>query len=311
MRQLPQNSCWPCEGERTEEGMRANIRVAVQYIEAWISGNGCVPIYGLMEDAATAEISRTSIWQWIHHQKTLSNGKPVTKPLFRQMLAEEMLVIQDELGEHRYSSGRFDDAARLMEQITTSDELIDFLTLPVTACWLNSPHNNMEHLHMKTRNQQIEELQKEWTQPRWEGITRPYSAEDVVKLRGSVNPECTLAQLGAAKMWRLLHGESKKGYINSLGALTGGGRCNRRKPVLKRFTFLAGRWRQMPTASSMYPDQSLYPANSVPAVVDRINNTFRRADQINGQAVLSRTIRATWITSCRSLPMRKRALAGF
>jgi len=120
----------PCEGERTEEGMRANIRVAVQYIEAWITGNGCVPIYGLMEDAATAEISRTSIWQWIHHQKTLSNGKQVTKALFRQMLAEEMQVIQEELGEHRYSSGRFDDAARLMEQITTSDELIDFLTLP-------------------------------------------------------------------------------------------------------------------------------------------------------------------------------------
>ncbi len=120
----------PCAGERTEEGMRANIRVAVQYIEAWISGNGCVPIYGLMEDAATAEISRTSIWQWIHHQKTLSNGKPVTKALFRQMLAEEMRVIQDELGEHRFSSGRFDDAARLMEQITTSDDLIDFLTLP-------------------------------------------------------------------------------------------------------------------------------------------------------------------------------------
>ncbi|WP_414165229.1 malate synthase A [Superficieibacter sp. BNK-5] len=120
----------PCEGERTEEGMRANIRVAVQYIEAWISGNGCVPIYGLMEDAATAEISRTSIWQWIHHEKTLSNGKPVTKSLFRQMLAEEMQVIQEELGEHRFSSGRFTDAARLMEQITTSDDLIDFLTLP-------------------------------------------------------------------------------------------------------------------------------------------------------------------------------------
>ena len=120
----------PCEGERTEEGMRANIRVAVQYIEAWISGNGCVPIYGLMEDAATAEISRTSIWQWIHHEKTLSSGQPVTKALFRQWLAEEMRVIQDELGEHRYSSGRFDEAARLMEQITTSDELIDFLTLP-------------------------------------------------------------------------------------------------------------------------------------------------------------------------------------
>lgn len=120
----------PCPGDRTEEGMRANIRVAVQYIEAWICGNGCVPIYGLMEDAATAEISRTSIWQWIHHGKTLSDGQLVTKALFRQMLCEEMQVIQQELGEQRFSAGRFDEAAALMERITTQEELIDFLTLP-------------------------------------------------------------------------------------------------------------------------------------------------------------------------------------
>ncbi|CAI1008393.1 Malate synthase A [Serratia entomophila] len=120
----------PCDGERTEAGMRANIRVAVQYIEAWISGNGCVPIYGLMEDAATAEISRTSIWQWIHHEKSLSDGRPVTKALFRQMLQEEMLVVRDEVGEARFNAGRFEEAARLMERITTQDELIDFLTLP-------------------------------------------------------------------------------------------------------------------------------------------------------------------------------------
>ncbi|WP_025119559.1 MULTISPECIES: malate synthase A [unclassified Serratia (in: enterobacteria)] len=120
----------PCDGERTETGMRANIRVAVQYIEAWISGNGCVPIYGLMEDAATAEISRTSIWQWIHHEKSLSNGQQVTKALFRQMLQEEMLVVRKELGEARYHAGRFDEAAQLMERITTQDQLIDFLTLP-------------------------------------------------------------------------------------------------------------------------------------------------------------------------------------
>lgn len=134
----------------------------------------------------------------------------MTKALFRQMLGEEMKVIASELGEERFSRGRFDDAARLMEQITTSDELIDFLTLPGLPPVSVNHHITMEHLHMKTRTQQIEELQKEWTQPRWEGITRPYSAEDVVKLRGSVNPECTTAQLGAAKMWRLLHGESKK-----------------------------------------------------------------------------------------------------
>lgn len=89
----------PCDGERTEAGMRANIRVAVQYIEARISGNGCVPIYGLMEDAATAGISRTSIWQWIHHEKSLSDGRPVTKALFRQMLQEEMLVVREEVGK--------------------------------------------------------------------------------------------------------------------------------------------------------------------------------------------------------------------
>lgn len=120
----------PCDGERTEAGMRLNIRIAVQYIEAWIQGNGCVPIYGLMEDAATAEISRTSIWQWIQHGKSLSNGKLVTKELFRNMLEEELVNVQNELGEERYQSGQFAKAAELFEQITTSDELVDFLTLP-------------------------------------------------------------------------------------------------------------------------------------------------------------------------------------
>lgn len=119
----------PCDGERTEEGMRHNIRVAVRYIEAWISGNGCVPIYGLMEDAATAEISRASIWQWIKHKKTLSNGKTVTADFFRDCLGEEMLVLEQEVGNVAFNNGKFQQAASLMEQLTTSDELADFLTL--------------------------------------------------------------------------------------------------------------------------------------------------------------------------------------
>lgn len=119
----------PCEGDRTEEGMRHNIRVAVQYIEAWISGNGCVPIYGLMEDAATAEISRASIWQWIKHGKALSNGQVVTKALFEQMLAEEMAVLEQELGSRIFEQGNYQQAAKFMNEITTSDELETFLTL--------------------------------------------------------------------------------------------------------------------------------------------------------------------------------------
>ncbi len=120
----------PCEGERTKQGMRHNIRVALQYIEAWISGNGCVPIYGLMEDAATAEISRASIWQWIQHGKSLDNGQKVTKELFESYLKEEVEVVKQEIGEERYQAGRFEEAAQLMAKLTTSDELTNFLTIP-------------------------------------------------------------------------------------------------------------------------------------------------------------------------------------
>lgn len=119
-----------CEGERTEQGMRLNIRIALQYLEAWISGNGCVPIYGLMEDAATAEISRASIWQWIQHGKSLSNGKLVTKQLFKDMLVEELANVKQEVGSDRFTHGKFTQAAVLLEDITTSDKLVDFLTLP-------------------------------------------------------------------------------------------------------------------------------------------------------------------------------------
>jgi malate synthase len=120
----------PCEGERTEEGMRTNIRVALQYIAAWISGKGCVPIYGLMEDAATAEISRTSIWQWIKHGKSLNNGKLITKTLFASMLEEEANVVRSEVGESLWAEQNFARAQTLLLDITTSDQLVDFLTLP-------------------------------------------------------------------------------------------------------------------------------------------------------------------------------------
>ncbi|MGI2259429.1 malate synthase A [Shewanella sp. GXUN23E] len=127
---LAQELLAPCDGERTEEGMRLNIRIALQYIEAWISGNGCVPIYGLMEDAATAEISRASIWQWIQHEQSLSNGKLVTKKLFKDMLVQELANVKEEVGAEVFTHGKYTQAAVLLEQITTADELVDFLTLP-------------------------------------------------------------------------------------------------------------------------------------------------------------------------------------
>ena len=120
----------PSPGERTEEGMRANIRVSIQYIAAWISGNGCVPIYGLMEDAATAEISRTSIWQWITHAQPLNDGRTVTKSLFNTLLSEEVARVRAEVGEARWQHENFDKAVSLFGELTVADELSEFLTLP-------------------------------------------------------------------------------------------------------------------------------------------------------------------------------------
>lgn len=117
------------EGPFTEDGLRNNIRVAVQYIEAWLGGLGAVAIYGLMEDAATAEISRASIWQWIKNGATLSNGQTMTGEYFKRVLGEEVEVVKSELGDDRWDSGKFSEAISLMEDLCLQDEFAEFLTL--------------------------------------------------------------------------------------------------------------------------------------------------------------------------------------
>jgi malate synthase len=119
----------PHEGTRSEEGLRVNIRVGVQYIEAWLRGNGAVPLYNLMEDAATAEISRTQIWQWLHYGATLVDGRRVTAELVEECLADEMAKLKTALGD-AYAKGRFDEAIGLFKQLVLSDKLEAFLTLP-------------------------------------------------------------------------------------------------------------------------------------------------------------------------------------
>ncbi|MFN3017763.1 malate synthase A [Vibrio coralliilyticus] len=120
----------PCEGSRDEAGVRKNIRIALYYIEAWIQGSGCVPIYGLMEDAATAEISRANIWQWIHHGVKLDDGQTFNKELFHTWLYQELDTIKQEVGEARYAAGRFEQTADLFYKLSTAEEFATFLTLP-------------------------------------------------------------------------------------------------------------------------------------------------------------------------------------
>src|SRR5579872_6820744 len=118
------------QGEITEGGLRNCIRVGVQYIEAWLRGSGCVPLYNLMEDAATAEICRSQLWQWLHHGARTSDGAPVTEARFDRLLSEEIDRIHDEVGPGRLLNGVFPTAVRLFEQMTKQDEFDEFLTLP-------------------------------------------------------------------------------------------------------------------------------------------------------------------------------------
>jgi malate synthase len=118
------------EGTKTEEGFRHNIRVGVQYIEAWLRGRGAVPIYNLMEDAATAEISRAQIWQWIKYGVRLDTGVRADADFFRQAIDEEMARVRDELGADAYDSGRFPEAIKLFSDLSLADEFEDFLTIP-------------------------------------------------------------------------------------------------------------------------------------------------------------------------------------
>ena len=118
------------QGPRTEAGLRWNLRVGIQYLEAWLRGTGCVPLYHLMEDAATCEISRTQVWQWLRHKTRLADGRAVTPALVRELLASEMASVRDECGTFGFEGRRFADAVALFERLLFADAFEEFLTLP-------------------------------------------------------------------------------------------------------------------------------------------------------------------------------------
>jgi malate synthase len=127
------------QGTRTEAGLRHNVRVGIQYLESWLRGQGCVPLYHLMEDAATAEISRTQVWQWIRHGAALEDGIPLDAQRLARVVDEEMLRVRAELGHQRFESGRFLEARQLFERLATGERLEPFLTLPAYDLLIGTP----------------------------------------------------------------------------------------------------------------------------------------------------------------------------
>jgi malate synthase A len=312
-------------GARTEEALRLNLRVGVQYLAAWLRGVGCVPLYGLMEDAATAEISRIQIWQWVKHRVALSDGSIVTAARARVLLAEELLRIRREVGAQHFLEGGFVDAARLFADLATAPEPAEFLTAEAyqrliaqtanpdpsvpTSVRMNpalskgtrvasvprpasrpdpSAANALDGAAEKSHEggstpmvairPQHDAHQVSKPADRWNGVVRPYSAKDVEKLRGSVRIEYTLARIGANRLWDLL---TSRDYVHALGALSGNQAVQMVRAGLEAI-YCSG-WQVAADANvsgHTYPDQSLYPANSVPQLVKRLNAALQRADQI-------------------------------
>ena len=117
------------EGPVTEKGLRQNLNVGILYLEAWLRGNGCVPLYDLMEDAATSEISRTQVWQWLRNRVTLADGRTLTPELYGQVFGEEVGAVKARLAGEGVGSGRYELAAQLFDRMIRSEELPEFLTL--------------------------------------------------------------------------------------------------------------------------------------------------------------------------------------
>jgi malate synthase len=285
------------EGTITERGLRLDIRVGVRYLEAWLGGLGCVPLYNLMEDAATAEISRSQVWQWIRSPRgVLEDGRVVSAKLVERLVDEEMAVIRAEVGEDVFEKGRFALARRLFEEIVLDDEFEDFLTLkayehivtpgvsriaaPVVSQVSAPVSSAVAAPDDASVPPAVGAIRRSWEiEERWRGVVRDYTEEDVARLRGSLPIEHTLARRGAERLWRML-GEDEP--VRALGALTGNQAVQMVKAGL-RAIYLSG-WQVAADANlgrTTYPDQSLYPVNSVPDVVRRINNALQRADQIH------------------------------
>mgnify|MGYP002621965858 CR=1 FL=1 len=129
------------KGPITEAGLRANINIGIQYMGAWLAGTGCVPIFNLMEDAATAEISRAQIWHWIRSRRgVLDDGRKVTRELFESLVPQELAKVRQMLGEEGFSAGKYEEAAKMFAQLTLADEFAEFLTIPAYDYLVSHEH---------------------------------------------------------------------------------------------------------------------------------------------------------------------------
>lgn len=252
------------KGTITENGLRSNISVGIRYLESWLRGSGCVPISNLMEDAATAEISRYQVWNWIHQNAKFSDSdQEITKELVSDLIKDELNKIYHSIGQEKYKNSKFVLAGQLFKDMCTSNNPPEFLTL--------SAYEHITTLQSSNDNiQEVEEIEKWFQSPRFNEIKRNYSAEDVLKLRGTLKHEYP-SNILAKKAWKMFTDlRDKNGYSSTFGALD---------PVqviqmAKHLTsiYVSG-WQCSSTASTSNepgPDLADYPMDTVPNKVEHL-----------------------------------------
>jgi malate synthase len=269
-------------GPRTLAGLKTNIQVAIAYLIGLSKGLGCVAHNNMMEDLATLEISRAQVWHWNHYNITLDEGDIVNDTLIKELFQKEQEPFLIEILNNQALSDKEKMSEIHILNKAVLDGMILFTATTLEPFLTTTSPLEISFTHTYKRRNKMEEatkLETLWEKDRrWSGITRDYSPAEVLKLRGSYRLEHSLARLGAENLWRLLNEEN---YINALGALTGNQAVQQVRAGLKAI-YLSG-WQVAADANlagEMYPDQSLYPSDSVPNVVKKINQALIRADQV-------------------------------
>eukprot|EP01111_Echinosteliopsis_oligospora_P017429 TRINITY_DN7540_c0_g2_i1.p1 TRINITY_DN7540_c0_g2~~TRINITY_DN7540_c0_g2_i1.p1 ORF type:complete len:777 (+),score=228.25 TRINITY_DN7540_c0_g2_i1:2-2332(+) len=270
----------PTGGSITEAGLRGNISVSIQYVENWLRGVGCVPLYNLMEDLATAEIARAQVWSWIRHKSKLSDGRPVTTELVRQLVQEEVNKISKALGEDKVAKSKLKLAAKLFIDMSTSpSHFPDFMSTTMYDFILDHRCAKKYNLHVPSSPvteeeaahwRHVEELESWMKSARFRDTKRPYTAQDVARFRGTLRPEY-LANTFAKKAWKLFTElRDKRGFSATFGALD-------TVQVVQMAKYLSSiyvsGWQCSSTASTTNepgPDLADYPMNTVPNKVDQL-----------------------------------------
>lgn len=264
------------KGDITEAGLRTNIKVSLGYLIPWLQGTGCVPINYLMEDLATVEISRSQVWQWLEHKSTLQDGRKITWELVDGILKNEVSKLIESAGSNKTDTEVIQKAAKLFREVVNSRDFAEFLSLKA----YDHITTIEKEPKVETKEEFVKRLSDDWkNNPRWEGIKREYTAEDVWSLRGPVDIKYSIAELTSRKLWDSLHEDEPVRALSSM--LPDQGKQQVR--VGLKAIYASG-WQVAAGANTylnMFPDQSIYPPNSMPTFTTYQNNVLLQAQKID------------------------------